>query len=59
MNTLEIWCKDINFEKVIINNWNINMIPREGEYIIIRKENKKIKQIIWDIDNSKIICVVV
>lgn len=59
MNTLEIWSKDINFETRRIKDWNINQIPREGEYIQIDMKARKVEQVIYDLDNFKIVCVVV
>jgi hypothetical protein len=59
MNTLEIWSNDVNFEAIKIQNWNINQIPREGEYILVSTRARKIKQVIWDLDAFKIVCVVV
>ena len=58
MNTLEIWSKDVNFETRRIKYWNINQIPREGEYIQIDMKARKIEQVIYDLDNFKVICIV-
>jgi len=58
MNTLEIWSKDVSFETHIVKDWNITQIPREGEYIQIKMKARKIEQVIYDLDNFKIICVV-
>lgn len=58
MNTLEIWSKDIYFETIRISNWNMNQIPREGEYIQVKMRARKIEQVIWDLELFKIICVV-
>ena len=59
MNTLEIWSNDVNFETIRITNWNINQIPREGEYILVKMRARKIEQVIWDLEQFKIVCVVV
>ena len=59
MNTLEIWSKDVNFETIKIPNWNINQIPRVGEYIQVNMRVRKIEQMIWDFDQFKIVCMVV
>ena len=59
MNALEIWSKDTNFETRRIKYWNINQIPREGEYIQIDMKARKVEQVIYDLDNFKIVCVVV
>lgn len=58
MNTLEIWSKDVNFETIKIPNWNINQIPREGEYIQVKMRARKIEQVIWDLEQFKIVCLV-
>lgn len=56
MNTIEIWSKDVNFETRKILGWEIN--PREGEYIQVNMKARKIEQVIYDVDNMKIVCVV-
>lgn len=56
MNTIEVWSKDVNFKTRKILGWGIN--PREGEYIQVDMKARKIEQVIYDIDNMKIICVV-
>ena len=58
MNTLEIWSKRPAFETRKIPNWNINQIPREGEYIQLNMKAYKIEQVIYDLDHFKIVCVV-
>ena len=56
MNTIEIRSKSRDFETKKIIGWEIN--PKEGEYIQINMKARKIEQVIYDVDNIKIICVV-
>jgi len=56
MNTIKIWSRKPDFKTCEIGGFEIS--PREGEYIQVNNKSHKIDQVIYDIDNSIIICVV-